>query len=154
MNVTRGDPAPAITLPDQHGRPWSLKERRGKPVVLYFYPRDNTPGCTTQACDVRDHQAAFDELGVEVAGISPDDIDSHAAFAAEHRLAHTLLADPKRTVIARYGAWGEKTMFGKTYEGVIRSSVVVDAEGRVAAVFDRIKPQRQAASALEVLRSL
>jgi len=154
MKLAEGAPAPAFSLPDQHGTPWSLEDHRGSPVVLYFYPKDATPGCTTQACDVRDHWDQFAELGVEVAGVSPDDVGSHAAFAARHELPHTLLADPERTVIERYGAWGEKKSFGKTYQGVIRSSVVIDADGKVAAVFDRIKPEQQSARALEVVRSL
>jgi peroxiredoxin Q/BCP len=154
MNVTTGQPAPGITLPDQTGAPWSLAEQRGKPLVLYFYPKDDTPGCTTQACDIRDHWAEFSELGVPVAGISPDDVDSHAKFVGRHDLPHTLLADTGRAAIDAYGAWGEKTMYGKTYEGVLRSSVVVDAEGRIAAVFARIKPAEQSESALKAVREL
>ncbi|HEY8339324.1 MAG TPA: thioredoxin-dependent thiol peroxidase [Egibacteraceae bacterium] len=154
MNVKVGDPAPDITLPDQHGRTWSLQDHRGTPVVVYFYPKDDTPGCTTQACDVRDHWAEFSELGVPVVGISPDTVDSHAAFAGKHDLPHTLLADPDKQVIGAYGAWGEKSMYGKRYEGVIRSSVVIDRDGVIAAVFDKIQPKQQSAKALEVVRGL
>lgn len=154
MKVAPGDVAPTFTLPDADGREWSLEAHRGTPVVLYFYPRDDTSGCTTQACDVRDHWGEFRELGVEVVGISPDDAASHAAFAAKHQLPHTLLADTERHVIDAYGAWGQKSMYGKTYEGVIRSSVVVDPEGTVAAVFDKIQPEQQSAKALEAVREL
>jgi thioredoxin-dependent peroxiredoxin len=154
MKVSQGDAAPQFTLLDGAGERWALEERRGRPVVLYFYPKDDTPGCTTQACDIRDHWAEFAELGVEVVGISPDDVESHAAFAAKHDLPHTLLADPQRTVIDAYGAWGEKSMYGKKYEGVIRSSVVIDAKGQVAAVFDKIQPKQQSAKALKVIRGL
>jgi thioredoxin-dependent peroxiredoxin len=154
MMVSEGDAAPQFTLLDGAGQRWSLQDRRGTPVVLYFYPKDDTPGCTTQACDIRDHWSEFAELGVEVVGISPDDVDSHAAFAAKHDLPHTLLADPQRTVIDTYGAWGEKSMYGKKYEGVIRSSVVIDAEGQVAAVFDKIQPKQQSKKALAVVRGL
>jgi peroxiredoxin Q/BCP len=154
MNVTVGANAPQFTLLDADGEKWSLKDHRGTPVVLYFYPRDETPGCTTQACDVRDHWAAFEALGAEVVGISPDDHHSHAAFRARHDLPHTLLADPDRKVIDKYGAYGEKSMYGRKFQGVIRSSVVIDARGRVAAVFGRISPASQSKKALAVLTEL
>jgi thioredoxin-dependent peroxiredoxin len=151
MNVQAGDRAPEFTLQDQDGNAWSLKDQRGQPVVLYFYPKDDTPGCTNQACDVRDHWAGFEEVGAVVVGISPDDVNSHAQFAAKYGLPHTLLADPDRQVITIYGAWGTRSMYGKQYEGVIRSSVVVDPNGDVLAVFDKIQPKQQSAKALEVL---
>jgi thioredoxin-dependent peroxiredoxin len=154
MKVSVGDSAPPFTLPDQSGQEWSLEDHRGTPVVLYFYPKDDTPGCTTQACDVRDHWAEFQDLGVEVVGISPDDVASHARFAGKYELPHRLLADTERTVIDRYGTWGPRTMRGRTFESVLRSSVVVDADGKVAAVFDSIKPQQQSARALEAARGL
>ncbi len=122
--------------------------------MLYFYPKDDTTGCTTQACDVRDHWEEFTQAGAAVAGISPDDEHSHAAFAARYGLPHTLLSDPRRTVIGKYGAWGEKSLYGRRYEGVIRSSVVIDPRGRVAAVLDRIQPKQQSRKALAVVRQL
>ncbi|MGH8895904.1 MAG: thioredoxin-dependent thiol peroxidase [Egibacteraceae bacterium] len=151
MNVQTGDRAPEFTLVDQDGNEWSLEDQRGRPVVLYFYPRDDTPGCTSQACDVRDHWGGFEEAGAVVVGISPDDVGSHARFASKYGLPHTLLADPDREVITAYGAWGTKSMYGKRYEGVIRSSVVMDADGRVLAVFDKIQPKQQSAKALKAL---
>lgn len=154
MNVEVGQQAPQFTLQTQHGEDWSLGDHVGAPVVLYFYPKDDTPGCTTQACDVRDHWSEFADLGVPVVGISPDDVASHRSFADKFALPHTLLADPDREAIDAYGAWGEKSMFGKTREGVLRSSVVVDGQGDVAAVFDSIKPEEQSAKSLEVVRSL
>ena len=154
MNVTVGAAAPQFTLLDADGEKWSLRDHKGTPVVVYFYPRDETPGCTKQACDVRDNWAEFEALDAEVVGISPDDHHSHAAFRARHGLPHTLLADPDRKVIAKYGAWGEKSMYGKKFEGVIRSCVVIDARGKVAAVFDRIQPESQSKKALAVLREL
>lgn len=154
MKVSVGDPAPPFTLPDQNGNPWSLEEHRGRPLVIYFYPRDDTPGCMNQACDVRDHWAEFTAAGADVVGVSPDDVSSHAAFADKYDLPHTLLADTDRAVIDAYGAWGEKTAFGRTVEGVIRSCVVVAADGTVAAVFDRIRPDEQSRLSLEVVRSL
>ena len=151
MNVAPGDPAPDFTLTDQDGAEWSLAAHRGRPVVLYFYPRDDTPGCTAQACDVRDHWADFEALGAVVAGISPDGADSHATFARRYELPHTLLADPDRTAISTYGAWGRKSMYGREFEGVIRSSVVIDERGRVLATFGKIQPKQQSAKALEAL---
>jgi peroxiredoxin Q/BCP len=151
MKVKAGDRAPQFTLQDQEGKEWSLEQQRGRPVVLYFYPKDDTPGCTTQACTVRDHWGGFEEAGAVVAGISPDDVASHARFASKYGLPHTLLADPDRQVITAYGAWGTKSMYGKAYEGVIRSSMVIDSDGQVLAVFDKIQPKEQAAKALKVL---
>ncbi|MGH8907379.1 MAG: peroxiredoxin [Egibacteraceae bacterium] len=152
MSVRVGDIAPDFTLTDQHGKEWSLAEQRGHPVVLYFYPKDSTPGCTAQACDVRDHWADFEAVGAAVAGISPDGVGSHAGFASAHGLPHTLLADPDREAISAYDAWGTKSMYGRAYEGVIRSSVVIDEDGRVLAVFDKIQPKQQSAKALKALR--
>ena len=154
MKVAVGDQAPVFGLKDQAGEAWSLADHRGAPVVLYFYPRADTPGCTTQACDIRDHWSEFSDLGVEVVGISPDQVDDQASFAAKFELPHRLLADPDREAIDAYGAWGERSMYGQTYMGVLRSSVVVDAEGKVAAVFDSIKPADQSSKALQAIRAL
>ena len=139
-----GQPAPDFTLPDQDGNDVSLSDFRGRPVVVYFYPRDNTPGCTTQACDIRDQWAEFESAGAAVVGISPDSVESHAKFRGEHDLPHTLLADPERTVMEPWGAYGEKTLYGKKTVGVIRSTVLVDADGNVAKVWKRVqaKPSR------------
>lgn len=149
-----GDDAPDFTLLDQDGNEWSLSSRRGKPVVLYFYPKDDTPGCTTQGCDIRDHWDEFSGRGAAVAGISPDSAASHARFAGKYGFPHTLLADPERQVIQAYGAWGERSMYGKSFMGVIRSSVVIGPDGKVAAVFSPIKPADQSAKALEAIASL
>lgn len=154
MNVTPGESAPPVALEDQNGRRWRLDDHLGAPVVLYFYPADDTTGCTNQACNVRDSWSAFADAGVTVAGISPDDVASHERFAAKHDLPHTLLADPERKVIDAYGAWGEKQRDGQTYEGVIRSSVVIGPQGQVAAVFDSIKPDEQAERSLAAVREL
>ena len=154
MTLEVGATAPQFTLLDQHGEKWSLKDHRGAPVVLYFYPKDDTPGCTAQGCDIRDHWGEFSELGVEVVGISPDDHHSHAAFAARYQLPHTLLADTDRKVLDKYGAWGEKSMYGKTFMGVIRSSFVVDARGKIAAAFPKIQPLKQSEKSLAVVREL
>jgi thioredoxin-dependent peroxiredoxin len=154
MKVSVGDTAPVFTLTDQDGNPWSLADQRGHPVVLYFYPKADTPGCTTQACDVRDHWSEFKELGAEVVGISPDKQPALAKFAGKYDLPHRLLADPDHTVMEAYGAWGDKSLYGRLTLGVTRSSVVVDANGVITAVFARIQAKQQSDKSLKAIREL
>jgi thioredoxin-dependent peroxiredoxin len=149
-----GDLAPDFTLPDQDGTEVTLSALTGTPVLVYFYPKDDTSGCTTQACGIRDQWGEFEEAGAVVIGISPDPVDSHARFAAKHDLPHRLLADPDRTAIEAYGAWGTKSMYGREYEGVLRSSVLVDADGRIAAVWPKVQPKKHADQVLEAIRAL
>ncbi|TVR37275.1 MAG: thioredoxin-dependent thiol peroxidase [Nitriliruptor sp.] len=149
-----GQPAPAFTLPDQNGTEVTLFDLRGAPVVVYFYPKDDTPGCTTQACAVRDQWQEFEEAGATVLGISPDDVDSHARFAAKYDLPHRLLADPDRQAIDAYGAWGVKKMYGREYEGVIRSTVLIDAAGNVAEVWPKVQPKAHADKVLHAIAAL
>lgn len=149
-----GEPAPSFTLPDQDGEQVALDDLRGRPVVLYFYPKDDTPGCTTQACGIRDEWAEFEAAGAAVFGISPDDVDNHARFAAKYDLPHRLLADPDRQMIDAYDAWGTKKMYGKQFEGVIRSTVLVDREGNVAAVWPKVKPKEHADQVLAAIAEL
>jgi thioredoxin-dependent peroxiredoxin len=152
--IEAGQPAPAFTLPDQEGRPVSLEDLRGRPVVIYFYPKDDTPGCTTQACGIRDQWAEFEAAGATVLGISPDTVESHARFAGKYDLPHTLLADPEREVLEAYGAYGEKVLYGKTTVGVIRSTFLVDAEGDVAKVWKRVQAKTHADQVLKALAEL
>jgi thioredoxin-dependent peroxiredoxin len=149
-----GEPAPDFSLPDADGREVTLSEFRGQPVVIYFYPRDDTPGCTKQACGIRDAWSEFTEAGAAVLGISPDDVGSHARFRDKHDLPHTLLADPDTEVIRAYGAWGKRKMYGRQYEGVIRSTVIVDAEGTVAARWPKVRPKEHADEVLAALSDL
>lgn len=149
-----GTTAPDFTLPDQDGREVTLSQLRGQPVLLYFYPRDETPGCTTQACDIRDRWAEFEQHGIQVLGISPDTVDSHASFRTNHDLPHTLLADPDHEVLETYGAWGEKNMYGKVTIGVIRSSVLLDAEGTVVKVWKRAQAKSHADHVLKAAGQL
>jgi len=127
-----GDPAPAFTLKNSVGQDVSLGDFLGRSTVVYFYPAASTPGCTKQACDFRDSLASLQHAGYEVVGISPDPVDKLARFAAEEGLDFPLLSDPDHTVAEAYAAWGEKKNYGKTYQGLIRSTVVVDPEGKVA----------------------
>ena len=137
--ITEGRKAPSFTLPDAEGRPVSLGDFKGKDVVVYFYPRDDTPGCTKEACGFRDHWKELQCAGVVVLGISADSGESHKKFAAKYRLPFTLLSDPDRAVMTKYGAWGEKTMYGKKVTGVIRSTVWIGPDGKVKKHWARVR---------------
>ena len=149
--VQEGEQAPDFSLSTDSGETVALSDFRGRPVVLYFYPRDDTPGCTTQACGLRDGWEEFERRGAVVLGVSPDDPASHARFKEKHRLPFTLLSDESHEVAERYGTWVEKRNYGKTYMGVERSTFVVDPEGRVAKILRRVKPDTHAADVLAVL---
>jgi peroxiredoxin Q/BCP len=149
--VSEGSPAPDFTLTSDSGAEVTLSELRGRPVVLYFYPRDDTPGCTAQACGIRDDWSAFEQSGAVVLGVSPDDEASHTKFKQKYGLPFTLLADPDHKLTERYGFWVEKTMAGKRYMGVERSTVVIDENGTVAKVFRRVKPAEHAQQVLTAL---
>ncbi len=138
MAIEEGYPAPDFSLPDADGRPVTLSELRGQPVVIYFYPKDETPGCTKEACAFRDIWDELRTAGATVLGISPDDASSHQRFRARHELPFTLLSDPEKEVMSVYGAWGEKNLYGRKGMGVIRSTVLVDGEGLVHKHWRRV----------------
>jgi thioredoxin-dependent peroxiredoxin len=139
--IEAGTPAPEFTLPDQDGTDVSLSDFRGQTVVLYFYPKADTPGCTTQACGIRDHRADYEAAGAVVLGVSPDSVDAIRKFADKQSLNFRLLADHDHAVAERYGAWMEKTNYGKTYWGVQRSTFLIDPDGTVAKVFPKVSPK-------------
>ena len=143
--------APDFSLISDSGDSVSLSQSRGQPVVLYFYPKDDTPGCTAQACGIRDAWEEFERRGAVVLGVSPDDPRSHARFKEKYGLPFTLLSDEEHEVAERYGVWVEKTMAGRTYMGVERSTFVIDPEGTVAKVLRRVKPDTHAADVLAAL---
>lgn len=149
-----GRAAPSITLPDQTGRRRQLREHRGGWVVLYFYPKDNTSGCTREACQFRDELPRFRRSAVTVFGISPDDAASHLKFIADHDLTFDLLADVDRKVCGRYGVWQKKSMYGRSYMGVVRTTYLVDPAGRVADRWDKVKVAGHAAAVLARLGEL
>jgi thioredoxin-dependent peroxiredoxin len=149
--VRKGDPAPEFTLESDTGEQVSLADLRGKPVVLYFYPKDDTPGCTTQACGIRDQYAEFEEAGAVVLGVSPDGAASHVKFRKKYELPFSLLADPDHEVAERYGVWGEKKYMGRTYLGVNRSTFVIGADGTVTKVMHDVKPATHADDVLAAL---
>ncbi len=134
-----GTPAPDFSLTDQDGQTVTLSELKGSPVVLYFYPKDDTPGCTKEACDFRDGIEAYQKANAVILGVSPDDDKSHAKFARKFALPFRLLADAEKQVCIAYGVWKEKSMYGKKYMGVERTTFVIDAQGRVAKIFPKVK---------------
>jgi peroxiredoxin Q/BCP len=140
--LREGDPAPDFTLVSDDGSTVRLSGLRGRPVVLYFYPRDDTRGCTKQACGFRDAYEEYQQRGAVVLGVSPDDVESHAKFKSKYGLPFTLLADPEHEVAELYGVWGEKSFAGKTYMGINRSTFVVDPEGNVARAMYGVNAER------------
>ena len=149
--VEEGKPAPTFTLPSDSGEDVSLESFRGQPVVLYFYPKDDTPGCTAQACGIRDVWGEFQGKGAVVLGVSPDGPKQHVKFREKYRLPFALLSDESHEVAEQYGTWVEKTMSGKTYMGIQRSTFVIDADGNVAKVMRNVKPAEHADDVLAAL---
>jgi peroxiredoxin Q/BCP len=149
--IAAGQDAPDFTLPDQDGNDVTLSELRGQPVVLYFYPKADTPGCTTQACGVRDHRAGYERAGARVIGVSPDTVAAQKKFAAKYDLGFSLLADENHEVAELYGVWGEKKMYGKTYMGVQRSTFIIDPDGTIVHVIPKASPKTHDEVVLEAL---
>jgi thioredoxin-dependent peroxiredoxin len=139
--IEEGTTAPDFTLPNQDHEKVTLSELRGRPVVLYFYPKADTPGCTTQACGIRDHSKDYDTAGAVVLGVSPDPVKDVKKFHDKQSLNFTLLADEEHEVCDLYGVWAEKSMYGRTYWGALRSTFVIDADGTVAKVFPKVSPK-------------
>jgi peroxiredoxin Q/BCP len=144
-------PAPEFTMTDQDGKTRALSDFKGKKVILYFYPKDNTPGCTKEACGFRDHFAEFRQLGVEILGVSIDPVKSHKSFVQKYELPFTLLADTDKHLVEAYGVWGEKKLYGKKYMGTNRVTYLIDEAGKIAAVFSTVKPDKHAEELLAVL---
>jgi len=146
-----GDAAPSFSLTDQHGNTVDLKDYRGRKLLVYFYPEADTPGCTTQSCDLRDHRQEFAGLGVDVVGISPDEPGKQLAFDQKYGLGFPLLADTDHEVATEWGTWGEKTNYGKTYMGITRSSFLIDEEGSIEKAWYRVNPENTVPNAREAL---
>ncbi len=152
--IEPGKAAPAFHLPDQGGNKHRLSQYKGQWVVLYFYPKDSTPGCTTEACDFRDAQAELKKRGAVVLGISPDDTKSKAKFAGKHGLNFPVLADEGAAVCEKYGVWREKSMYGRTFMGVVRTTYLINPSGKVARRFDKVKVKGHAEAVLAALDEL
>jgi peroxiredoxin Q/BCP len=146
--------APNFSLMDETGKNISLSDYKGKVVVLYFYPKDDTPGCTTEACSFRDNYSKYKELGAVILGVSPDSQKSHEKFAAKHQLPFTLLVDEDHKVCEQYGVWGRKKFMGREYDGVFRTTYLIDKDGSVAKVFEGVKPANHAQEVLNAIAEL
>jgi peroxiredoxin Q/BCP len=147
-----GDKAPDFTLKSDSGKKISLSQFLGKKeVVLYFYPKDNTPGCTKEACSFRDSLSAFSNKNTEVLGVSPDSVKSHQNFIQKQNLNFTLLSDPDHEVAEAYGAWGEKSLYGKKYMGILRTTFIIGKDGKIKRVFEKVKPEGHAEEILNTL---
>jgi peroxiredoxin Q/BCP len=149
LNV--GDKAPEFKALNQSNEPISLTDFRGKKVILYFYPKDNTPGCTAEACNLNDNYADLTDKGFEVIGVSPDSIESHQKFIAKFNLSFNLIADPDNEVINKYGVWGEKNMYGKKSMGLLRTTFIIDEEGKIEHIFKKVKTKDHTNQILEKL---
>lgn len=149
VTLKPGDKAPEINGIDQHGKPISLSDYKGKKVVLYFYPKDNTPGCTDQACSLRDGYQDLQKHGYDIIGVSADTTKSHQGFIQKHNLPFRLIADTDKAVIQAYGAWGEKKMYGKSYEGILRSTFIISETGAIEKVIEKVKTLEHAKQILE-----
>ena len=149
-----GDKAPAFSLEDQSGKTVKLSDFKGKTVVLYFYPKDDTPGCTREACAFRDEHSALKKAGAVVLGVSPDSGPSHAKFAGKYELPFPLLADTDHAISEKYGAWGEKSLYGRKFMGITRSTFLIDASGKVARVWPKVKVDGHVDQVLEAIREI
>jgi len=150
-----GKAAPALALPASTGKTVTLADFKAKkPVVLFFYPKDMTSGCTVEACEFRDGYTAFRKAGVEVFGVSPDPLTAHEKFIAKHDLPYPLLSDESKTTLEKYGVWREKSMYGRKYMGVARTTVVIDKNGKIAKIFEKVKPKGHSDEVLDFIKHL
>lgn len=152
MKLKIGQKAPDFSLPDQEGKLQSLAQYKGKWVLLYFYPKDDTPGCTKEACSLRDSFPAFQEMKAAVLGISADSPESHAKFSTKYQLPFTLLSDEKKETLEEYGVWAEKKFMGKKYFGILRTSFLIDPDGKIVKIYENVKPEIHAGEVLKELQ--
>ena len=151
MPISENQPAPAFSLLDENGKLRTLEEFRGKPVVLYFYPKDDTPGCTTEACNFRDDYSVYEDAGVVILGVSPDTSKSHTKFKNKFSLPFTLLADDGHQIADAYGVWGPKKFMGREYEGILRTTFLIGPDGNIVKVFENVKPDHHSKEVLAAL---
>jgi peroxiredoxin Q/BCP len=151
MAIKKGLPAPSFSLKDDEGKTRSLSDFKGIKIVLYFYPKDDTPGCTTEACNFRDDYSAYVDAGITILGVSPDSVNSHRKFREKYHLPFSLLVDEDHKIADAYGVWGQKKFMGKDYMGVLRTTFIVDESGRIAHVFEEVKPADHSKEILSLL---
>jgi thioredoxin-dependent peroxiredoxin len=149
-----GDKAPAFKLKNQDAKVISLSDLKGKPIVLYFYPKDDTSGCTKEACNFRDEFPKFGKLNAEIIGISADSVESHKKFADKYKLPFDLLSDEKKEVINQYGVWQEKSMYGRKYMGIVRTTFIIDSSGKIVKIFPKVKVDEHNEEVMEALKEL
>ena len=154
QNLSVGDKAPAFKLKNQDGELISLSDLKEKPVVLYFYPKDDTPGCTKEACNFRDEFPKFGKMKAEIIGISADSVESHKKFAEKYKLPFNLLSDEKKEVIEKYGVWQQKSMYGKKYMGIVRTTFIIDSSGKIRKIFPKVKVDEHNKEVIEALKEL
>jgi thioredoxin-dependent peroxiredoxin len=152
MPIAANQPAPEFELRDENGKLRKLSEFRGQPIVLYFYPKDDTPGCTVEACNFRDDYSVYEDAGVIILGVSPDSAESHTKFREKFKLPFTLLADEDHQVAEAYGVWGKKKNFGKEYDGIFRTTFLIGPDGNILKVFENVKPDGHSGEVLKVLK--
>jgi len=152
--LTAGDTAPAFAAKDQHGNVHTLDQYKGQWVLLYFYPKDDTQGCTAEACTMRDNIVKMKDWKVTVIGVSTDDVESHKKFADKYELSFTLLADTEKEIVNAYGVWAEKSIYGKTYMGTLRNSFLIDPEGKITKVYEDVKPEKHAKDVLRDMAAM
>lgn len=153
LRLKEGDPAPDFSAETDSGAVVSLRELKGKAVVLYFYPKDDTPGCTKEACAFRDAYAEFGQAGAVVLGVSPDSVKSHAKFSGKFNLPFPLLSDPEKKIVQEYGVWGEKSFMGRKYMGTFRVTFLIGPDGKIARIWPDVKPEKHAQEVLDAIRS-
>jgi len=154
MALNVGDKAPSFKLKNQDAKVISLADLKGKPIILYFYPKDDTPGCTKEACNFRDEFPKFGKMKAEIIGISTDSVDSHKKFADKYKLPFNLLADEKKEVVEKYGVWKEKNMYGKKYMGIERTTFIINTEGKISKIFPKVKVEEHNKEVMEALKEL
>ena len=152
--LTLGSKAPAFTLHNQKGQKVSLKDYKGQKLVLFFYPKDMTPTCTVEACNLRDNVSLLAKQGIQVIGISPDDVKSHEKFSAQQQLPYPILADDQKKVVEKYGVWGEKSLYGNKYMGVLRTTFLINEKGVIVEIIDKVKSKDHAAQILKIWQKL
>jgi len=154
MSLNVGDKAPSFKLKNQDVEVVSLADLKGKPIVLYFYPKDDTSGCTKEACNFRDEFPKFGKMKAEIIGVSADSVESHKKFAEKYKLPFNLLSDEKKEVVEKYGVWQEKSMYGKKYMGIVRTTFIIDGQGKIRKIFEKVKVDEHNQEVMEALKEL